>query len=528
MLSVTNLAVYFRNREKGDIKAIDGISFDIDDSQIMAIVGESGSGKSVTALSILRLLPYPEAYHPSGSIKFRSQELINLSEKNMQKIRGNKISMVFQEPLTSLNPLHTIEKQITEILYIHNKMSKKQALAKCEELLELVELDNLKHRLHAYPHQLSGGQRQRVMIAMALANDPDLLIADEPTTALDVTVQNQILALLKKLQAERKMSILLITHDLTIVKRVADKVCVMKDGKIVEQGKTQTIFNQPKHEYTKQLIASAPKGKPIEINKDAPMIALVKNLKVSFTLTSSFFGKSLTVLDAVKSANFNLKQGETLGIVGESGSGKSTLAMAILRLVKSQGEVDFNGTRLDKMTNSEIRPLRKDIQIVFQDPFASLNPRMSIGQIVGEGLNAHFKSKSRKEKDNIISEALLEVGLDSSLKERYPHEFSGGQRQRVAIARAMVLRPKLIILDEPTSALDLTVQSQIVDLLLSLQEQHKLSYIFISHDLRVIRAVSHKIIVMKDGDIIESGSTSDIFSKPKTEYTKILIEAAGL
>jgi microcin C transport system ATP-binding protein len=527
LLKVENLSVSFKSGN-ADVQAVRGVSFEIKKGELLAIVGESGSGKSVTALSLLQLLPYPAAHHPSGSIKFDGQELMALPTRKLRAIRGAKISMIFQEPMTSLNPLHTIEKQISEVLFLHKSMSKQQAHKRCMELMDLVELGGLKNRLNTYPHELSGGQRQRVMIAMALACEPELLIADEPTTALDVTVQAQILKLLKNLQEKMGMAILLITHDLTIVKRVSDHVCVMNKGQMVECGKTADVFANPQHAYTKHLLASEPKGKAKPILDNAPIIVRTDGLRVSFPITRNFFGKPKTFVHAVKNASIELKSGETLGIVGESGSGKSTLAFAILRLISSEGVINFEGRRIDTISGNSLRPLRKEMQIVFQDPFASLNPRMSLFQIVEEGLKAHNIGQTRQERDDIVCQTMRDVGLDTKLRERYPHEFSGGQRQRIAIARALVLNPKLIILDEPTSALDLSVQSQIIDLLRKLQEEKGLSYIFISHDLRVIKAISHRVVVMKDGDIVESGTVEDIFAKPESEYTKALISASNV
>jgi len=525
LLKVENLSVSFRNG-LSDVSAVKGISFEIKKGELVSIVGESGSGKSVTALSILKLLPYPSAYHPSGSIAFDGKEIMSLSQKKLRHMRGGKISMIFQEPMTSLNPLHTIEKQITESLLLHKRMSKEKARKRCLEFLDLVEMGGLKNRLGTYPHELSGGQRQRVMIAMALACEPDLLIADEPTTALDVTVQAQILKLLKDLQKKLGMAILLITHDLTIVRKVSDRVCVMHKGEIVENEKASTIFSNPKHEYTKKLLSSEPKGKVKAIPAKAEMLVSVNNLKVSFPITKDFFGRPKAFVHAVKDTSIEVRRGETLGIVGESGSGKTTLAMAILRLISSEGVINFEGKRIDTVRGAGLRPFRKEMQVVFQDPFASLNPRMSIFQIIEEGLKAHGMGATSDARDVIVYKTLEEVGLDPDMRSRYPHEFSGGQRQRIAIARALVLNPKLIILDEPTSALDLSVQAQIIDLLRKLQEEKKLSYIFISHDLRVIRAISHRVMVMKDGDIVESGSVKNIFDSPDSAYTKSLIKSS--
>lgn len=526
LLEVENLSVKFKAQE--DVLAVKNVSFSLDKSQILAIAGESGSGKSVTALSILKLLPYPKASHPTGKILFKGEDLLQMDAKKIRNVRGNKISMIFQEPLTALNPLHTIEKQICEVLLLHKLMSKKQALKRCLELLDLVGLQILRKRLGTYPHELSGGQRQRIMIACALACEPELLIADEPTTALDVTVQSQILQLLKDLQSKMNMAIIIITHDLTVVENFSDKLCVMHKGEVVESGNTADIFKNPQHEYTKHLLSSAPKGQAVDIDVAANIALSTSDLQVSFPIRRNFFGRAIEFVEALKPSKIQVKCGETLGIVGESGSGKSTMAMAILRLITSKGCVVFDGQQIDKFSKKQMRPLRRDIQIVFQDPFASLNPRMTIQQIIEEGLNAHNIGASQNEKRTLIVKSLEDVGLHENMLGRYPHEFSGGQRQRVAIARALVLSPKLIILDEPTSALDLSVQAQIIDLLKSLQKHRKISYIFISHDLRVIKAISHRIIVMKQGAIIEQGDCNDIFNNPDNDYTKELIAASGV
>jgi len=523
LLQISDLSISFGQKE-----VVKQVSFSIEKGQMTALVGESGSGKSVLALSLLKLLPYPYANHPSGKILLNGEDLITFSDKQMRKIRGVDISMIFQEPMTSLNPLHTVEKQISEVLVLQKNMTVKQAKKRCIELLHQVELESLCGRLDTYPHELSGGQRQRVMIAMALACEPKILIADEPTTALDVTVQAKILELLKKLQQSLDMTILLITHDLTIVRRVCDKIMVMNKGEIVEQGDTHKIFEKPQHAYTKHLLSSEPKGLAIKADKDAPTIVSAKNLKVSFPVKRNFFGKPISFVDAVKSSSLVLKKGHTLGIVGESGSGKTTIAMAILRLIRSEGVIEFEGRRIDTLCGNSVRPLRKEMQVVFQDPFASLNPRMTVGQIIGEGLNAHNIGQSQSARDVMIYKALEDVGLEPEMADLYPHEFSGGQRQRIAIARALVLDPKLIVLDEPTSALDLSVQAQIVKLLKDLQKDRGISYIFISHDLRVVRAISHDVIVLKDGNIVESGSVTDIFENSKADYTKELIKASGI
>lgn len=525
LLEIKDLSVNF-HAQTGVVEAVKNVSFTIKKGETLALVGESGSGKSVTALSILQLLPYPMAKHPSGSITFGGDELVAAPEAILRSVRGNKISMIFQEPMTSLNPLHSIEKQIAEALFLHRGMNKEQARARVIELLELVGLEKMTTRLNAYPHELSGGQRQRVMIAMALANEPDLLIADEPTTALDVTVQAQILVLLKDLQKKLGMAVLLITHDLGVVKKVADKICVMQNGKIVEQGTSKAVFGKPKHDYTKMLLAAEPSGMAVKFDKKAPVVVTANDMKVHFPIKSGLFRKITDYVRAVDGIDLELKQGQTLGIVGESGSGKTTLGLALLRLIKSQGEINFKGQDISDLKEKELRPLREDIQIVFQDPYGSLSPRMSVGQIIAEGLLVHRKDISAKERDERVMEVLDEVGLEAGMRFRYPHEFSGGQRQRIAIARAIVLKPKFIVLDEPTSALDMSVQAQIVDLLRDLQTKHNLSYLFISHDLKVVRALSHNVLVMKGGKVVEQGTVDQIFDKPKEQYTKTLIKAA--
>ena len=521
LLEIKNLAVTFEfNGQK--VNAVKDSSFKINKGECLAIVGESGSGKSVTALTIMRLIRSNSNLKISGSANYEKKNLLNLDEFNLQKIRGKKISMIFQEPMTSLNPLHNIEKQITECFLLNQKSNK----SKCIELLKEVGIENPEQRLSHFPHQLSGGQRQRVMIAMAIANNPDLLIADEPTTALDVTIQKQILDLLDKLRKKYKMSLLLITHDLGIVKKIADRVCVMEKGIIVEQNETSKLFSKPKHFYTKKLINSEPREKKL-IKKKNDIILSVKNLNVFYKNTSSFFfiNKS-NDFQAVKNISFEIAKGETLGIVGESGSGKSSIAQALIKLISSEGNFFFKNKNISNLREKEFRSYRKNIQIIFQDPFASLSPRLTIQDIVSEGLEVHYKEKSKKEMIDLTKKIINDVGLDPDMLSRYPHEFSGGQRQRIAIARALILNPELIILDEPTSALDMTVQSQIVDLLLSLQEKKKLTYIFISHDLKIVRALSDKIMVMKSGKIIEFEEKKKIFSKPKSEYTKRLLNSA--
>ncbi len=525
LLKVDNLSVAFGYGAK-KFDAVRNVSFCIERGETMALVGESGSGKSVTALSILQLLPYPNAHHPNGSIQFEGQELVNASEKTLRGIRGNRIAMVFQEPMTSLNPLHTIGKQISEVLFIHKHMNEAQARARTLELLHLVALPQAEQRLNAYPHELSGGQRQRVMIAMALANDPALLIADEPTTALDVTIQAQILKLLKDLQQRLGMALLLITHDLNIVRKVADKVAVMQKGEIVEQAVVADIFAKPQHAYTKMLLAAEPKGDALTIQTDAEEILRVEDLKVHFPIKKGLMRKVVDVVRAVDGVSFAIKAGQTVGIVGESGSGKTTLGLAILRLLPSTGTIVFMGQPLNGLHQKELRPFRRSMQIVFQDPFGSLSPRMSIGDIIAEGLDIHQPDLSKSERTQRVTDALNEVGLDPLTRDRYPHEFSGGQRQRISIARAIILKPKFVVLDEPTSALDMSVQAQIVDLLRDLQRKHGLSYMFISHDLRVVKALSHYVVVMKDGLAVEQGPAAALFAKPQQDYTKALLAAA--
>ena len=525
LVSVENLSVDFHSGRKVT-HAVKHISFDIGKAETVALVGESGSGKTVTALSILRLLPYPAASHPTGTIHFKGEDLMALPIESLRHVRGNQISMIFQEPMTSLNPLHTIERQIGEVLKIHRGLSNTAARARVLDLLEKVGIEDPKGRLDSYPHQLSGGQRQRVMIAMALANEPDLLIADEPTTALDVTIQAQILDLLRKLKSEFNMAMLLITHDLGIVRKMADRVCVMTNGEIVERGTTHDIFASPKHPYTKHLLASEPKGSPPAANAKAPVILEAKDLKVWFPIKRGFLRKVVGHIKAVDGIDLAVKEGQTLGVVGESGSGKTTLGLALLRLVSSEGPIVYLGNRIDEYDSKHMRPLRRDMQIVFQDPYGSLSPRLSVGQIIEEGLLIQKRGMDRAERRTRVSRALKEVGLDPASQDRYPHEFSGGQRQRIAIARALVLEPKFLILDEPTSALDVSVQAQIVDLLRDLQKRYKLAYLFISHDLKVVRALANAIIVLRHGKVVEQGSARTVFAKPKTDYTKALLAAA--
>ncbi|MBP3125235.1 ABC transporter ATP-binding protein [Thalassospira sp. ER-Se-21-Dark] len=522
LLAIRDLSVKF-----ADATAVKDVSFTLDRGETMALVGESGSGKSVTALSILQLLPYPRASHPSGSIIFDGQEMVGAKERTLRKIRGNRISMIFQEPMTSLNPLHNIEKQVGEVLLLHKGLRGAKARARILELLELVGIPDPASRLKALPHELSGGQRQRVMIAMALANEPELLIADEPTTALDVTIQAQILELLKDLQSKLGMALLLITHDLQIVQKMAQTVCVMKDGEIVEAGQARALFDDPKHDYTKKLLSAVPSGEAPALPENATELLETSNIHVQFPIgRKGILGRPDHYLNAVDQISLTLKQGETLGIVGESGSGKTTLAMAILRLLKSTGDIRFAGQDIRDFSGADLRKLRRDMQVVFQDPFGSLSPRMSIAQIVGEGLEIHAPDLTQAEREARIAEALDEVDLPQNAMDRYPHEFSGGQRQRISIARALVLKPRFIVLDEPTSALDMSVQAQIVELLRDLQARHKMAYLFISHDLRVVRALSHRVMVMKNGKLVESGAAADVFDNPQQPYTKALLAAA--
>ena len=518
LLTADNLSVSFGTGER-EVRAVRGISFDIGRGETFALVGESGSGKSVSALSILQLLPYPLAHHPSGSIRFCGEELIGCPEPALRGVRGNRIAMIFQEPMTSLNPLHTIEKQIGEILKVHKGLPAAEARGRIVDLLNQVGLPEAESRLHAYPHQLSGGQRQRVMIAMALANDPELLIADEPTTALDVTIQAQILKLLADLQRDRGMSILLITHDIGIVRKVSHRVAVMTEGRIVETGPTAEIFENPQHSYTRHLLAAEPRGNPVAADDSAGTVMAADDLKVWFPIKRGILRRVVGHIKAVDGVSVAVREGQTLGVVGESGSGKTTLAMGLLRLEKSFGPIEFNGRDISGMTWSELRPLRREMQIVFQDPFSSLSPRFSVGQIVEEGLVVHGMAGDYEERRALIADALVEVGLDPDAQDRYPHEFSGGQRQRIAIARAIALKPRFIVLDEPTSALDMSIQAQIVDLLRALQERHGLAYLFISHDLKVVRALADEVIVMRHGRVVEQGSSRQIFETPAQPYT---------
>ncbi len=525
LLSVRDLSVAFAQGGATTL-AVDRISFDIAKGETVALVGESGSGKSVSALSILKLLSYPAASHPSGQILFNGNDLLAKGEQELRKVRGNKITMIFQEPMTSLNPLHTIEQQVIEVLSLHQGMGERQARTRTLELLNEVGIREPEKRLGAYPHQLSGGQRQRVMIAMALANEPELLIADEPTTALDVTVQAQILELLAGLKQKNGMSMLFITHDLGIVRKIADRVCVMTGGKIVETGPTAEIFANPKHDYTRHLLAAEPKGKPPASDASAKAVMSGKDIKVWFPIKQGFFRKTVDHVKAVDGIDVTVRAGQTLGVVGESGSGKTTLGLALARMISSDGRIHFNGRDIDALSFNAMRPLRRELQIVFQDPFGSLSPRMSVSEIIEEGLTIHEPALSSAERDAKVVDVLGEVGLDPETRFRYPHEFSGGQRQRIAIARAMVLKPRFVMLDEPTSALDMSVQAQVVDLLRALQAKHDLAYLFISHDLKVIRALANEVIVMRNGRIVEFGPSEQIFERPQSDYTKALIAAA--
>src|ERR1700756_3754104 len=521
LLSVRDLSIAFRSGSRETL-AVDRISFDIAKGETLALVGESGSGKSVTALSILRLLPYPAARHPSGAIKFKGTDLLKLDERRMRRVRGDDISIVFQEPLTSLNPLHTIEKQIGEILLLHRGLTGAAARERTLEVLTQVGIPDPQTRLKSYPHQLSGGQRQRVMIAMALANEPDLLIADEPTPALDVTVQAQILKLLKDLQSRLGMAMLFITHDLGIVRKVADRVCVMKEGKIVERGAVAQVFERPEHPYTHQLLNAEPKRDPAPPNPAAPVVLATDNLKVWFPIRRGVLRHTVGHIKAVDGINIEIRKGETLGVVGESGSGKTTLGLAVLRLVSSQGPIVFMGNKLQGLRFKQMRPFRRDMQIVFQDPYGSLSPRMSVDDIIEEGLWVHHPKMPRGERTERVIRALNDVGLSPDSRPRYPHEFSGGQRQRIAVARAIVLEPTFLVLDEPTSALDMLIQSQMGDLLRALQKRRDLTYMFISHDLRVVAALASRLLVMRQGKVVEAGDAATLFKNPQTDYTRAL------
>ncbi len=525
LLDIHNLSVSFGHGASA-VRAVRGLSLTIDRGETVALVGESGSGKSVTALSVMQLLPYPFAQHPTGSILYRGDELVGAGPSLLRAVRGNEISMIFQEPMTSLNPLHTIEKQIAESLKLHRNLTGKAALDRILELLDLVGIRNARERLAAYPHELSGGQRQRVMIAMALANEPDLLIADEPTTALDVTIQAQILDLLKDLQSRLGMALMLITHDLGVVRKMADTIYVMTDGEVVEQGTALQIFESPRHAYTRHLLEAEPKPKGVRDERATPVVMQAKDIKVWYPVKRGFFGQVKNYVKACDGVDLKVHAGRTIGVVGESGSGKTTLGMSILKLIPSQGEIYFHEHPIHQYNASKMRDLRQRMQIVFQDPFGSLSPRMSIQQIVEEGLKVHRRELSESERIREVSRVIEEVGLEQSSLQRFPHEFSGGQRQRIAIARAMVLKPELVVLDEPTSALDMSVQAQIVDLLRSLQNRYQLAYVFISHDLKVVRALSDEIMVMRQGKVVEYGEAEQIVTAPAENYTRQLMSAA--
>ncbi len=525
LLDVRDLSVAFHQGGNTSV-AVNKVSFDIKRGECIALVGESGSGKSVSALSVLKLLPYPMASHPSGAIRFKGHELLGMSEDDIRAIRGNDISIIFQEPMTSLNPLHTIGAQIGEILQLHNGMRGQAARARVLELLTQVGIPDPETRLGSYPHQLSGGQRQRVMIAMALANEPDLLIADEPTTALDVTVQAQILALLADIRQRLGMSLLFITHDLGIVRRIAERVCVMKNGEIVEQGPVEQVFTSPQHPYTKALLAAEPKPDPAPPQPDAPVVMSTDDLQVWFPIKRGLLRKTIGHVKAVDGVSVKIRKGETLGVVGESGSGKTTLGLALLRLISSQGPIVFLGKDIQGLQFKQMRPFRRDMQIVFQDPFGALSPRMSVGDIIAEGLSVHQRSLSEDEREARVVKALQDVGLDPATRFRYPHEFSGGQRQRISIARAVVLEPSFVVLDEPTSALDMLFQAQMVDLLRELQRKRDLTYMFISHDLRVVASLASHLIVMRHGKVVEEGPAAELFKNPKSDYTRALFAAA--
>ena len=526
LLEISRLGVEFHLPE-GVTTAVDGLSLKIEQGQTVALVGESGSGKSVSALSVLQLLPYPVARHtPGSSIRFKGEELVGAEENRLRAVRGDQISMIFQEPMVSLNPLHVVEKQINEVLFVHKGMEAGPARQRTLELLDLVGIPEPEKRLGSYPHQLSGGQRQRVMIAMALANEPDLLIADEPTTALDVTIQAQVLTLLHGLQSKLGMSMLLITHDLGIVRKMAEQVSVMQAGRVVESGSVEDVFAKPEHPYTQRLLAAEPKGDPLPAPADAPTLVRAEDIKVWFPVKRGLLRRTVDYVKAVDGISVTVREGHTVGVVGESGSGKTTLGLALLRLQSSEGVIEFDAKDIQGGSSRDLRALRREMQVVFQDPFGSLSPRLSIGQIVAEGLEVHAMGGGPEGREALIIEVLEEVGLDPETRHRYPHEFSGGQRQRVAIARAMVLKPRFVVLDEPTSALDMSVQAQIVDLLRDLQARHRLAYLFISHDLKVVRALSDELIVMRDGKVVEQGSARSIFESPQQAYTRALMAAA--
>jgi len=525
ILDVRDLRMSFGSGDRR-IDAVDGVSFDLKLGETLALVGESGSGKSVTALSLLRLVPSPPAVYGGGEVLFHGEDIMKMSDANLRAVRGDRIAVVFQEPMSSLNPLHTVEKQIAEILVVHKKLDPAACRKRVLELLEHVGIPDAEHRLTAYPHELSGGQRQRVMIAMALANEPEIMIADEPTTALDVTVQAQILELLKQLQQETGMALLLITHDLGVVRKVADRVCVMTEGRIVERGNAADVFAAPQHEYTKRLIDAEPKGEPSPpVDGDREVLG-ADDLKVWFPIRKGVFRRTAGYVRAVDGVTVSVREGHTVGVVGESGSGKSTLAMGLIRMQESRGVIRFDGQEIQNMRWRDMRPLRREIQVVYQDPFSSLSPRMSVGQIIEEGLIIHDLVRDPAERRRMIGDILDEVGLEPEFQDRYPHEFSGGQRQRISIARAMIMKPRFVILDEPTSALDMSVQAQIVGLLRELQEHHDLAYLFISHDLKVVRALADDLIVMRQGKVVEQGPAAEIFANPQQDYTKALMDAA--
>jgi len=524
ILSVRDLSVTFR-APGGPVEAVKRVSFDLEPGKTLALVGESGSGKSVTALSILQLLPYPMAHHPSGSITYRGEELVGAPNRRMRDIRGDDIAMIFQEPLTALNPLHNVEKQIAEILTVHHGLDRRAARPRVLELLDLVGIGDAERRLTAFPHELSGGQRQRVMIAMALANEPDILIADEPTTAVDVTIQAQVLELMLRLQKQMGMAMLFITHDLGVVRKMADDVCVMRDGALVERGPVAQVLDAPKEPYTKVLIDAEPSGKPEPVRKDAPELLSTTDFRVWFPIKTGVLRRTTDYVKAVDGVSVSIRRGQTVGVVGESGSGKSTLAMGLLRLTSSKGPVIWDGQDIQSWKHDQLRPLRREMQIVFQDPFGSLSPRLSVGEIVGEGLKIH-EVGTQAEREERVVRALEQVELRPEFRHRYPHEFSGGQRQRIAIARALVLEPRFIVLDEPTSALDRSVQAQIVALLRRLQRELDLAYLFISHDLKVVRTMSHYVVVMRDGHVVEQGPVEEVLETPKEPYTQALLSAA--
>ena len=526
LLEVRDLTVTFGEGDRA-VEAVKGVSFDLDRGETLAIVGESGSGKSVTALSVLQLLPYPQARHGAATrIRFDGTELVGAPPAVLRRIRGGRVGMVFQEPMTSLNPLHTIARQIGETLLLHKGLAGAAAHARTLELLSLVGLPNAAERLGAYPHQLSGGQRQRVMIAIALATEPEILIADEPTTAVDVTIQAQLLKLLRELQARFGMALLLITHDLGIVRNMARRVLVMTEGRVVEEGPVEDIFARPRHPYTQRLLAAEPKGAPLPPAPDAPEVMRGDGVKVWFPIRRGVLRRTVGHIKAVDGVSVSVREGHTVGVVGESGSGKTTLGLALLRLQSSEGRIAFLGKPIDGLGWRGLRPLRRQMQVVFQDPYGSLSPRLSIADIVAEGLGVHGLARDKAERRRMVEAALVEVGLDPASADRYPHEFSGGQRQRIAIARALVLKPRFVVLDEPTSALDMSVQAQIVDLLRDLQSRHRLAYLFISHDLKVVRALADSVIVMRDGRVVEAGPAVEIFDRPREDYTKALMAAA--